>query len=253
MKKELAILGLGNHLYMHTAMNFSDHEFYQQMLKRHYEAEFENITYEGRKDSIIVHADHEGRRFTLHGVHYGLSDTWDMDRVVTSPRTEAVIGVGFCGSIKPDIEADTVIIAKEAAISSVARREHNWEEKLTYSRADQELTDELEKIAKERGYEVCQGKILTVANPRCETAAFIREAKDAGFDGVEMEAAAVYQLAEAAEKPAAIILYVSDNQATHNGADIAKEVWKRIKADKHIEMTNIARDALLEVFKEGNE
>ncbi len=255
--KELAILGLGNALYADAAKELPDHEYFQEIFRSHVEAGYENIrTAEipgcWRPSRTDVRAEYDGREFGLYEIPFGLSQAFKVNAIVRSPRVRAAAGVGFCGGLRKDVSPGTVVIARKAAISSTAT-DCDWKNGLKWSKADEKLADAMEVKAKARGYEVKQGKIITVMNTGCETADFFDEAAEAGFTGVEMETAVFYQAANKEECPAASVLYVSDNPILNPEAFFPAITMGLRGQGMHIKMAEIARDALLEVFKEGKE
>lgn len=248
MEDELAIFGLGNLIYLETAEAASAHQWQQEIFRRYAEAGLEEIKYNDDR-LFAVRGKYRGRNIGFYGIPFGLSYLGRMDDVMNSPAVKAVGGTGFCGSVRHDIEKDTMIVATEAVMSPYAVYDAEWNKKLAVAKADAKLVEAMLKNARKRGYSTRTGKIFTVLNTRCETSNFIRQLSENSYDAVEMETAAVYQIANKIKKPAAVILYVSDNQATELGLDIVGTRIRELeKQGKHIEMAEIARDALLETY-----
>ncbi|MFQ6009770.1 MAG: hypothetical protein ACE5J7_01465 [Candidatus Aenigmatarchaeota archaeon] len=246
MEKQLAILGLGHALYAEDVKYLPEEQYVQEAFKRYGEANLEEIEFDKELGSLSIHGKYRGRKLGFHYIPFGLSYATAMNIIFEENKLEAAAGVGFCGSLHPDIEKDTVIIARKAAMSPFAAYDKEWKDKLAWGKADERLAESMLRKAEEHGYEARLGTIFTVINTRCETPGFIAELREAGFDGVEMETAALYQIANAAEVPIATMLYVSDSQALNPGCDVPKLVQELEKQGKHIEMTEIARDVLLE-------
>jgi purine-nucleoside phosphorylase len=251
MKDELAIVGLGHAHHLENVKYESSHKFYQEMFRRYTDIGLEEIEYAnaGIKTNIpVVKGKYGGRKIGFYTMPFGLSYTFATDFFLDSASIKAVAGSGFCGSIRPEIEKDTVIVASEAAISSSVVCDDDWKEKMIVRKADEKLVEAMIRKAQERGYEARPGKIFTIINTAREKTSFIDELSDEGFDALEMETAVLYQIAGDYGKPVAAVLYVSDNQATHPCSNYGEIVQRLERKNKHVEMTEIARDALLETY-----
>lgn len=250
MEKELAIFGLGNagHMQVMLEQGFDSYDQYLKELHKTYAEEgFEEIEYGLTNHDSFVKGKFAGRKIAFYEIPFGLSHISRVHRILESYPVEYAAGIGFCGSLTEEVPEHSIVVPYESALSSCVTQDPIWTEKLTVSRTDERIADALLEKAQEKGYKVLKGKILTVSNPKCETPAFVEQARNAGFHGVEMETAAVNQITNGFSVPFAPLLYVSDNQAKKNSSDFTKKVRELYRKGKHIEMFNMARDALLEV------
>jgi len=250
MGNELAILGLGNMLYLEGMdLTLPQEKLVEEAFKRYAKIGLEKITLDEDYGPYSIRGKRDERMMGYHGLNYGLSGTRRMQRIIERPEVEAAVGVGFCGALDPEMKKGDIIIARNAAMSPYVIHSDQWKNKLAWGSADKELALAIGRKAEDAGYDVRMGNIYTVINTASETPEFIEELKEGKFDGIEMETAALYQLANAINKPCAVILEVSDNQAKENGCNIKKRVQELIDAGEHTRLAEIVREAMLETFK----
>jgi len=254
-EKELVIFGLGHHGRMETVRRTerpSSELYKQRAFAKYAEAGFNELDVKGFGNDVpVIKGKYDGRKIGFCAIPYGLSYSWAMTEALKTAK--AAVGIGFCGAVREDIKPETIILAREAAISSVATPNPSWKEKLTWGKSDKILTDAIANKIRKAGYETVEGKILSYINTAYGNEEFFRQAQENGFLGVEMETASLFQTANFEGVPVAAILIVSDNarekspyKSKKHFVDLVHELEDK---GEQVKMEDIARNALLEVFK----
>lgn len=122
-----------------------------------------------------------------------------------------VLVVGSAGSLRPELGVG------ESVIVTGAEREdgtsHHYLPVGTVVAPDPELTARLASAAARRGLAPRQGRAWTIDAPYRETAAAISRHREAGVLVVEMEAAAIFAVAQVRGIRAALLVAISDELA----------------------------------------
>lgn len=133
-----------------------------------------------------------------------------MMRSLAFTRVDTVIGLGTCGALQPEIECGDVIIADSAKAGDALASHYGFE----YGQripADAALTTSLSGFFQRRGLPVRTGPIVTTGAAFRETEEQIESWSQEGYLGVELEASALFALADWMDIRATIALMVTDS------------------------------------------
>ncbi len=119
-----------------------------------------------------------------------------------------VLVVGSAGSLRSDLAVgDSVIVTGAEREDGTS---HHYLPAGTVVAADEELSARLTSAAERRGLVPRQGRAWTIDAPYRETAAAISRHREAGVLVVEMEAAAIFAVAQVRGVRAALLVAISD-------------------------------------------
>ncbi|MFC2165123.1 nucleoside phosphorylase [Acidobacteriota bacterium] len=131
-----------------------------------------------------------------------------LERFIASGAEEIII-LGFCGALDAKAKiADPVIITQ--ASSEEGTSKHYYPRKRIF-RPESSLRRELELTLDKRGLPYSSGTVVTTDAPFRETKAWLLRNREKGMRYVDMEASAVFALAEFHNIKAAALMLVSDN------------------------------------------
>ena len=158
--------------------------------------------YNGKEVTIASH----GMGMPSAGIYfYELFNFYDVD---------TIIRIGTCGTSNKDIDLlQTILIDSSYTESNYAYMFNK--EKISFEKADEELTNELDKIAHTKNKNILRGTIMTcdVFDPYVDWKAINeRIPKDINVLGTEMEAFALFHIARVLNKKAACLATVVDSK-----------------------------------------
>ena len=163
-------------------------------------------TYKGKEITVMGH----GMGMAGSGIYfYELFKFYDVD---------SIIRLGSCGTTLEDVKLLDVLLVEQAYTESnyafiFSKKDINLEE------ADFELTNKLENIAKEKNKNLHKGTVMTcdVFDPYVDWKAIMeRVPNDLKVLGTEMEAFALFHIANELGKKSACLLTVVDSKCTPN-------------------------------------
>lgn len=131
-------------------------------------------------------------------------------RSLAFTRVDTVIGLGTCGALQTGIECGDVIIADSAKAGDALSSHYGFEYNQTVP-ADEALTGSLAGFSQRRGLPVHTGPIVTTGAAFRETDEQIESWSQEGYLGVELEASALFALANWMDIRATIALMVTDS------------------------------------------
>ena len=158
--------------------------------------------YKGKRISICA----SGMGQPSIGIYsYELFKFYDVDKIIR---------IGSAGSYKEDIDLYEMVLVEDAYSDSTVFSELVLGEKEHVQKPSKKLNDQIEKIAKEKGYKLHKGRthssdVFYSARPLEETIKITKAIC------VEMESGALFANAKKLNKEAACILTISDNLITH--------------------------------------
>jgi uridine phosphorylase len=132
--------------------------------------------------------------------------------------TEKILILGFCGSLNPDLSCLDVVSVKKALSDEGTSRHYIQRKKIFHSSGLLRL--EIEKGLAERNLPFFEGFTVSTDAPYRETRDWVVDKQNRGIDVVDMEASAVFALAEFYDIPAAALMIVSD--------ELTGKKWKNI-------------------------
>ena len=158
--------------------------------------------YNGKEVTIASH----GMGMPSAGIYfYELFNFYDVD---------TIIRIGTCGTSNKDIDLlQTILIDSSYTESNYAYMFNK--EKISFEKADEKLTNELDKIAHTKNKNILRGTIMTcdVFDPYVDWKAINeRIPKDINVLGTEMEAFALFHIARVLNKKAACLATVVDSK-----------------------------------------
>lgn len=162
-----------------------------------------------------------------------------------------ILVVGSAGGLQPDLRLGSTVVVD--GVSATGRQDgtsHHYVPGGEPVAADPELTDRLVRAAQKRGITPARGRSWTTDAPYRECVDGLRMQRDAGALVVEMEAAAIFALAQVRGVRAGLIVATSDElsedwlpgfshpsylEALLRAADIAMDV----ASDRHRTLTKV--------------
>lgn len=145
-------------------------------------------------------------------------------RSLAFTRVDTVIGLGTCGALQPEIECGDVIIADSAKAGDALSRHYGFEYDQQIP-ADPVVTGSLSGFFQRRGLPVYTGPIITTGAAFRETEEQIDSWNQEGYLGVELEASALFALADWMKIRSSIALLVTDSP-------IRREISGVLRGDK---------------------
>lgn len=131
-------------------------------------------------------------------------------RALEFARVDHVIGLGTCGALQQDIGCGDVIVADAAKAGDCLSLHYGFDYNQVIP-ADKELTASLSGFLDRRGIAVHSGPIVTTGAVLRETDELIAEWNRDGYLGVELEASALFALANWMGMKSTIALLVTDS------------------------------------------
>lgn len=131
-------------------------------------------------------------------------------RSLVFTRVSAVIGLGTCGALQPEIECGDIVVA-DAAKAGDALSSHYGFEPGQMIPADAPLAGALSGFLERGGLPVHGGPVVTTGAVFRETDELIASWNESGFLGVELEAASLFALGKFLDIRTAIALMVTDS------------------------------------------
>jgi len=146
-------------------------------------------------------------------------------RALKFTRVDAVIGLGTCGALQPEIDCGDVIIAGSAKAGDCLSLHYGFEYNDLIP-ADGGLTASLAGFLDRRGLKVHSGPIVTTGAVLRETDELIDGWNREGLLGVELEASALFALADWMHIRSTIALLVTDSP-------VRRETSTELRGPKH--------------------
>lgn len=131
-------------------------------------------------------------------------------RALQFTRVSAVIGLGTCGALQQEIDCGDVIVADAAMAGDCLSLHYGFEYNQVIP-ADAELSDSLASFLGRNNLSVHKGPIVTTGSVLRETEELIDSWNNGGFLGVELEASALFALADWMKLRSTIALLVTDS------------------------------------------
>ena len=131
-------------------------------------------------------------------------------RALKFTRVDKVIGLGTCGALQREIDCGDIIMADSARAGDCLSLHYGFEYNQMIP-ADAGLTASLADFFVRRGLPVHSGPIITTGAVLRETDEIIEGWERDGFLGVELEASALFALAQWMSIKATIALLVTDS------------------------------------------
>jgi uridine phosphorylase len=132
--------------------------------------------------------------------------------------TEKILILGFCGSLNPDLSCLDIVSVKKALSDEGTSGHYIKRKKIFHSSGS--MRQEVEKGLAERNLPFFEGVTVSTDAPYRETRDWVLDKQNRGIDVVDMEASAVFALAEFYDIPAAALMVVSD--------DLTGKKWKNL-------------------------
>jgi uridine phosphorylase len=203
------------------------------------------------QSSLYKHvlARHDARRVDVFGGEfYLLTDTGSRigfcakfgigAPVVTALLEEMVamgiqrfMSIGTAGALAKGLEIGDVVVCDRAIRDEGVS--HHYLPPAKHAHADSELTDRLERALHETGFTPRRGTSWTIDAPYRETAAEARHYQSEGVLTVEMEAAALFAVADYLKVPLAAAFTISDSLADlewapHFSSDLTRDGLEKL-------------------------
>ncbi len=125
-------------------------------------------------------------------------------------RVDTVIGLGSCGAMQREIDCGDIIVADAAKAGDCLSMHYGFEYNEVVP-ADRKLSESLAGFLDRRGVRVHKGPIVTTGAVLRETDELINEWNQGGFLGVELEASALFALADWMKIKSTMALLVTDS------------------------------------------
>lgn len=157
---------------------------------------------------------YQGTRISVQATGMGMpSISIYVNELINDYNVHTLIRVGTAGSIDPDVNVRDIVLAQGASTDS-AVVDHTFSDRIHYAPlADFDLLDKAYHVAKDAGYSIHVGNVLSEDQ-------FYAEGKDFplwqeyGIKALEMECAALYLSAAKYNRRALGILTISNNILT---------------------------------------
>jgi len=118
------------------------------------------------------------------------------------------LSIGIAGSLQKDLRVGSIVICDKAIRDEGAS--HHYLESSKYSYASKTMTKKIEKSLNRFNYEYTVGTTWTIDTPYRETVAEVKQYQKEGVLTVDMEASAIFAVAEYRDVEAGSILTISD-------------------------------------------
>ncbi len=136
-------------------------------------------------------------------------------------RVDTIIGLGTCGALQSDIDCGDIVIA-DAAQAGECLSSHYGFEFGQMIPADAVLSSNLTGFLRRRGQRVFRGPIVTTGAVLRETNELLKSWNEAGFLGVELEAAGMFALANYLGIKSTMALMVTDNPVRNETSEVLR-------------------------------
>ena len=130
-----------------------------------------------------------------------------LERLIASGTKEIII-LGFCGSLKENIQIGSVVLAYEA-YSQEGTSKHYFPDETSF-KASEELFSEVKNILEKNNLPYLITKLVSTDAPFRETSEWLNKMINLGIECVDMETSAVYALAQFYKISAVSLMVVSD-------------------------------------------
>ncbi len=138
-----------------------------------------------------------------------------LERLIMSGAREIII-LGFCGSLNSRYQyLNAAVISK--AISEEGTSRHYFPKKKIFH-PSRNLKERIEKILMGKGLFFYRGSLVSTDAPYRETTSWLRKKQSKGIDFVDMEASAIFALAEFYGIDAAALMIITD--------ELSSKKWK---------------------------
>jgi hypothetical protein len=138
---------------------------------------------------------------------YGSSRAVEPVHVLGTCGTPAVVQIGSCGGLQPQVRTGDVVVSERATIGEGASRYYGRRGAVP---ADPHMLDRAVGLLRGRGLPVHRGPTVTTDALLAQPDELVRSWASAGHLGVDMETSAVFSAALAMGMRAASLLYVWD-------------------------------------------
>lgn len=154
---------------------------------------------------------------------------------------EKIIRIGSCGSMNESIKVGDVILANSATCESNFAKLFRGDDRKSFN-ASYELNEKVMDAAKEKNQEIKIGDIITsdVFDVYVDSEKFIKNFPSKEYLASEMEAAALFYLAELEQKQATCLLTVVDSKYEK---DII--ITPEMRQNSLLNMISLALDAII--------
>jgi len=142
-------------------------------------------------------------------------------------RVDTVIGLGTCGALQKEINCGDIVVADSSQAGDCLSAHYGFEFGQMIP-ADPVLTSNLADFLKQRGLPVFKGPIVTTGAVFRETEELIRSWNEAGFLGVELEAASLFALANFMGIKTTIALLVTDSPIRRETSDVIQSKQRHV-------------------------
>lgn len=151
-----------------------------------------------------------GRRIGYIKVPPGTVILEGIIRALQFTRVSTVIGLGTCGALQPEIDCGDIVVADAAKAGDCLSLHYGFEYNQVIP-ADAELSDSLASFLGRKNLTVHKGPIVTTGAVFRETEELIDSWNSEGFLGVELEASALFALADWMKLRSTLALLVTDS------------------------------------------
>jgi len=182
--------------------------YYSRGLMEYLTESYEGETVDHYYGELFLFADTDREVGVLGNFGIGAPTTAMLVDELIADGVEALLSVGFAGCLDDSIEMGEFIVCDKAIRDEGVS--HHYVESEKYARASESLTAHTEEALRERGEPFRVGPSWTTDAIYQETAAEVEEYTEEGVLTVEMEAAAVFAVADHRGVDAASMFVVSD-------------------------------------------
>ncbi len=138
-----------------------------------------------------------------------------LETLIVSGIKEIIL-IGFCGSLNPDFRMMSAVSVSRALSEEGTSRHYLPQKKIFHP--SPALKDKIENRLRSSSLPFLTGSLVSTDAPFRETRSWLNEKKKEGVDSVDMEASAVFALAEFHGIRAAALMIISD--------EIRRSAWK---------------------------
>lgn len=141
--------------------------------------------------------------------HIGAPKVASLIEELAEMGMEKLVTMGYAGALDQDLDVGDIVIHDKALRDEGAS--YHYKEHGEYSYASEELTKELERALREEDLDYTIGPTWTIDTPYRETKEEVKKYRKKGIKTVEMEASAVFTVANYRGVEAAAVSRVSDH------------------------------------------
>jgi uridine phosphorylase len=175
---------------------------------------------EARHYRCIATGSHRGYSVGILKSKFGAPAVAMAVEVLANMGVRTVIGVGFCGGLRPDVNCGDLILPLASVRDDGTTARYVAEGYPAV--ADIEALDALRQAAVSLGHRWHCGFIWSTEGILLESTESVRHWATRGVIGVDMEVGALFTIARLRGVRAAAILVASDNPATGSRTDLAR-------------------------------